>query len=146
MIAEPHPLSAVRGASPFPVPLRLRVLVVDDDRDAANTTAHLLRVCGADAEVRYTGAGALAELDRLRPDACILDLSMPGMDGCAVAGQIRSLGGAQPLLVALTAFDDAEARGRAAACGFDLHFVKPVDPAVLLHALGEHVYRLTGPV
>lgn len=146
MIAEPRPLSTTRGASRFPVPLRLRVLVVDDNQDAADTTAQLLRICGAEADVRYCGDAALAELDRLRPDACVLDLSMPGMDGCEVAGRIRALGGRQPLLVALTALGDVATQERAAACGFDLHFTKPVDPAALLHALGEHMHRLAGPV
>jgi CheY-like chemotaxis protein len=123
--------------------MRLRVLAGDDNRDAADTTAELLRICGADAEVRYGGEGARADLAALRPDACVLDLTMPGMDGCDLAGRIRALGGRQPLFVALTALGDAATRDRAAACGFDLHFTKPVDPAALLHALGEHMYLLT---
>lgn len=146
MTAETPPLSTTRGNSPFPVPLRIRVLVVDDNHDAADTTSELLRICGADVEVRYSGDEALADLAVSHPEVCILDLAMPGMDGCELAGRIRSLGGEQPLLVALTAWGDTATQERTEAFGFDLHFTKPVDPAVLLHALGEHMHRMNGPV
>jgi two-component system, OmpR family, response regulator len=144
MPAEPFPLSPSRGPDPFPVPLRLRVLVVDDNRDGADTTAVLLRACGAEAEARYGGAAALAALPDFRPDACVIDLAMPGVDGCDLARRIRAATGENPpLFVALTAHGDAVTRARAAESGFDFHFVKPVDPAELLHALGEHAARTT---
>jgi CheY-like chemotaxis protein len=119
---------------------------VDDNRDAADSTAMLLNVCGARADVRYGGDDALADLHGLRPDACVLDLSMPGMGGLELAWRIRAMGGQQPLLVALTALGDEATRARAEVSGFDLHFTKPVDPAALLHALGEYMHRLAGPV
>jgi len=97
MSAEPMPISHSRGDAPFPVPLRLNVLVVDDNRDGANSMAQLLTIFGASVDVRYCGEAALE--GQLRADACVLDLSMPGMDGCELAAQIRAFGGRQPLLV-----------------------------------------------
>ena len=146
MRAELCPLSTTRGTSSFPVPLRLRVLVVDDNRDAADSTAELLRIFGAIADVRYCGDDAIADLIGINPDACVLDLNMPGMNGCELAAMIRALGGQQPLLVALTARGDLATQELVQECGFDLHFTKPVDPAVLLHALGEQMHRMHGPV
>lgn len=137
MSAEPFPLDPVRGPGAFPLPLRLRVLVVDDSRDGADTTAQLLTVCGADVRVCYDGPTALTALETFRPDACVLDMAMPGMDGCELAGRIRaSSAGPPPRLIALTAYGDEKARGRAAAAGFDAHLVKPIDPAILLGTLG----------
>ena len=133
---HPSALSTVRGPDSFPVPLLLRVLVVDDHRDSADITAHLLQVCGAAAQACYGGAAALAALDAFQPDACVLDLTMPGMGGRELAARIRATErGAGLLLVALTGLDD----DRQAADGFDLWLTKPADPAKLLHALGEHV-------
>ena len=137
MTDEPRPLMTARGPDPFPVPLRLRVLVVDDNRDAADTLAQLLTVCGAEAEVRYDGRTALEAVGAFAPDACILDLTMPGMGGCELAERIKNLG-PPPLMVALTALGDDNARERTSLSGFDLHLVKPVDPAKLLNLLGKH--------
>jgi CheY-like chemotaxis protein len=140
MAAEPFPLSSTRGPSTFPVPLRLKVLVVDDNKDAASSTAELLQICGAEAQACFRGQAALEVLESFKPDACVLDLSMPGMDGFELAARIRE---ANPgtLLVALTALSDAGTLAHEAAAGFDVHFTKPVDPAQLLHALGERVAR-----
>jgi len=122
------------------VPLRLKVLVVDDNKDAANSTAELLTICGAEARACYRGTAAVETLAWFAPDACVLDLSMPGMDGFELATRIRA---ANPgtLLVALTALSDAKTLAHEAQAGFDAHFTKPVDPAQLLHALGERVAR-----
>ena len=146
MLAEPYPLSTTRGGSTFHIPLRLRVLVVDDNEDGADSMAELLRLFGADVEVRYSAEDVLDHPDDFRADACVLDLSMPGMDGCELAQTIRAMRGKQPLLVALTAWGDERTRRRTEESGFDLHFAKPVDPSVLLHALGEQMHRLDGPV
>ena len=124
------------------MPVRLRVLVVDDNRDAADSTAELLTICGANASVRYDGASALEAVREATPDAVVLDLTMPGLDGCAVARQIRRIAGAGVLLIALTALSDDAARASTAASGFNLHFTKPVDAAELLAVLGEHRQRL----
>ena len=122
------------------------MLVVDDNRDAADSTAELLDICGAGTDVRYSGADALADVVGLRPDACIIDLTMPGMDGFELATRIRALEGQQPLLVALTALGDTNTLDREAASGFDLHFTKPVDPADLVWELRELANRMGCPI
>lgn len=142
MITEPFPLTAMRRSAPFPMPVRLRVLVVDDNRDAADSTAELLTICGACVTVRYDGETALEAVRESTPDAVVLDLTMPGLDGCAVARHIRKIAGAGVLLVALTALGDEQTRTRTAGSGFNMHFTKPVDPAELLSVLGEHRERV----
>lgn len=127
-------------------PLLLRVLVVDDNREAADTTAELLDIYGADTDVRYSGTDAIADIVELRPDACILDLSMPGMDGFELARKIRAIEGRQPLIVALTALGDHQTLDQAVESGFDLHFTKPVEPAALIDELRSHAHRMGCPV
>jgi DNA-binding response OmpR family regulator len=128
----------VDSAEATPLPRRLRVLVADDNRDAADSLAQFLRLAGAEAEVRYDGPAALAAAGWFCPDACLLDLTMPGLDGDEVAARLHESGGAdRVLLVAVTARGDDEARVRTHRAGFHLHFVKPVDPRDLLAALAD---------
>jgi CheY-like chemotaxis protein len=118
----------------------LRVLCVDDNRDAADTLGVLLELVGFEARVCYDGASALVVADRFRPDAAILDLSMPGMDGIEVGRQLRARPWARALpLVALTALGGEDARKRTAEAGFDLHLTKPVDPDRLATVLADIV-------
>lgn len=124
------------------MPVRLRVLVVDDNTDAADSTAELLTICRACVRVRYDGESALDAVREETPDAVVLDLTMPGLEGCEVARQIRRVAGAGVLLVALTALGDEATRARCAAAGFNLHFTKPVDPSELLSVLGEHMQHV----
>ena len=142
---EPDPLPSP-PRTPDSAPLLLRVLIVDDNRDAADSTAELLDFFGADTDVRYSGADAIGDIRALRPDACILDLTMPGMDGFELAKRIRAIDGLQPLIVALTALGDCNTLDKEVECGFDLHFTKPVDPAELVRELREHVNRMGCPV
>ncbi|OAI48106.1 hypothetical protein AYO44_07905 [Planctomycetaceae bacterium SCGC AG-212-F19] len=110
----------------------LKVLVADDSPDYADTTALLVRCWGHEVEVAYTGTDALAKADAFHPDAMLLDIGMPGMTGYAVAEEVRRrphLHGTT--LIAVTAYGDDEARARSKRAGFDLHLVKPVEPAVL---------------
>ena len=72
--------------------------------------------------MRYCGADAISDVAELRPDVCILDLTMPGMDGFELATRIRALGGRKPLLVALTALGDDNSLDKEVESGFDLHF------------------------
>ena len=145
MMIEPPPFSETPRSSPD-IRLLLRVLVVDDNREAADTTAELLDIYGADTNVRYCGADAISDIAELRPDACVLDLTMPGMDGFELATRIRALGGRQPLLVALTALGDDKTLDKEVESGFDLHFTKPVDPLALIEELRDHVNRMGCPV
>jgi signal transduction histidine kinase/ActR/RegA family two-component response regulator len=120
---------AVPAAS-RPAPLGMRVLVVDDNRDAADSLALLLRASGAETDVDYAGQEALATVERFRPHVVLLDLSMPGMDGYQVAQSIRARGrsGSQPVrIVALTGWTHEQARSRTRQSGFDDHLAKPVD-------------------
>jgi CheY-like chemotaxis protein len=120
----------------LPASLKLRVLVVDDNRDAADTLGDLLRLCGAEVRVCYAGVDALELISTFLFDAAVLDIHMPGMDGCELAKRLREV--AQPrrvLLVALTGVSDPSARQRTAEAGFDLHLTKTVAADVLTAAL-----------
>jgi CheY-like chemotaxis protein len=116
-----------------PAPLdRRRILVVDDNRDAADSLAMLLRCLGADVNVAYSGAAALEMLDACRPTIILLDLGMPELDGYDVARQIRQHPvHAKVRLIALTGWDQEADRLRTQEAGFDHHLVKPVDPEAL---------------
>jgi CheY-like chemotaxis protein len=105
------------------------VLVVDDNVDAALSMALLLRAAGHETEAAHDGPAALAAAGRFRPDAVLLDIGLPGMDGYEVARALRAgANGRRLVLVALTGYGGAGARQRAAAAGFDHHLTKPVDP------------------
>jgi CheY-like chemotaxis protein len=116
----------------------LRVLCVDDNQDAADTMAALLELHGYEVRACYDGASALGAVDEFQPDAFLLDLKMPGMDGLELASRLRSLAGPRPLLlVATTAQGTLEDQTRTALGGFHHHFTKPVQTADLLAALGR---------
>lgn len=118
----------------------LRVLCVDDNRDAADTLGVLLELVGFQSRVCYDGASALAMAETFRPDACILDLSMPGMDGIELARRLRERPWGRYLpLVAVTALGNDEARSQTTQAGFDLHLTKPVDPDRLANVLADIV-------
>jgi two-component system OmpR family response regulator len=122
----------ITGRSPVVGVLPLRVLCVDDNRDVADSSVDFLSVSGTDARACYSGAAALAEIVTFRPDVCLIDLNMPGMDGDALAVHIRERCDPCPTLIAMTAMCDDKSRERIVAAGFDMHLVKPVDPYHLL--------------
>jgi signal transduction histidine kinase/ActR/RegA family two-component response regulator len=105
----------------------LRILVVDDNRDAANSLGMVLDMLGIDNRISYSGEEAIAIARDYSPDAILLDIGMPGMDGYAVAQRIRQTGDAQVLLVAVTGWSQVEDRQKSWAAGFDHHLSKPVD-------------------
>jgi len=114
----------------------LRVLVVDDNRDCADSTALLLQTAGFEARACYDGATALQLVATFRPGLCFLDLNMPGMDGDELAVRLRTWARRRRLvLVAVTAMDDSDHVERIEAAGFDLHLVKPVDPFDLVQVV-----------
>jgi CheY-like chemotaxis protein len=109
-----------------------RVLLVDDNRDAADSLGMLLRALGAEVRVVNDATAALRALDGHRPDAVVLDLGMPGMDGYELARRVRALPEhAGVLLVAVSGWGHEEHRRRSEAAGIDHHLVKPVDIGVL---------------
>jgi PAS domain S-box-containing protein len=110
----------------------LSVLVVDDNQDAAESLAMLLRTAGAEVQVAHDGPAALAEFERSEPDVVLLDIGMPDMDGCEVARRLREISPRRrAALVALTGWGQDEDRRRVREAGFDHHLVKPVDLASL---------------
>jgi CheY-like chemotaxis protein len=125
----------------------LVVLVVDDSADTAESLAELLGLQGHRVSVAFDGASALRCAADQPPDVVLLDLRMPGLDGCQVAKAIREqcVGrGKRPFLVAVTGCGTDEDRTRSREAGFDLHLVKPVDPAMLT-GLMERYRRLLAP-
>jgi signal transduction histidine kinase len=104
-----------------------RILVVDDNRDAADSLRTLLKFLGADVEVAYGGAEALSAIEKLHPAVVLLDLGMPEIDGYEVAKRIRQTEFDDVTLIALTGWGQEEDRRRAQSVGFDHHLVKPAD-------------------
>ncbi len=115
-----------------------RILVVDDNRDAADSTGTLLLLWGHEVRVAYEGAKAVALAQEFRPDVCLVDLGMPGMDGCQVAEHLRRESGLRgTLLIAMTGFDREDDRTLCREAGFDDFLVKPVDMAALRGILAQ---------
>jgi PAS domain S-box-containing protein len=122
-----------------------RVLVVDDNQDAAESIALLLRLKGHEVQVVYDGAEALRIFDAFAPQVVLLDIGMPGMTGYEVARRIRAVPGSRGVLVvAMTGYGQDEDRRRAREAGFDHHLVKPVDLDVLLELLVSPPARRQG--
>ena len=107
----------------------MRVLVVDDNRDSAESTGMLLEFMGFETRVAHDGPAALVQIEAWRPRAVLLDLGMPGMDGCEVARRARLTQGHDELtLIAMTGWGQDSDRQRTHEAGFDHHLTKPVDP------------------
>lgn len=104
-----------------------RILVVDDNPDAADSLSMLLQLDGHSVRVAGDGDSALSALADLLPDVAILDIGLPGSNGFEVAKQIRSRYGETLRLIALTGWGEAEDRMRSTDAGFDAHLTKPVD-------------------
>jgi len=113
---------------------RLRILIVDDNHDGANTLSTLLELKGYQTSTAHNGLEAVRAAARAHYDAVLLDLGMPIMDGfqaAAVLGQFRPA----PVLIACSAWDDAQTRRRTTALGFAAHLCKPVPLEALEAAL-----------
>src|SRR5262249_20919043 len=113
-----------------------RVLVVDDNRDAATSLATLLQITGHETFTANDGPTALEEIERLRPDPVLLDIGLPRVNGYEVCRRIREKSwGNDIALIALTGWGQEEDRRKSTAAGFDGHLVKPVDYATLIATL-----------
>jgi CheY-like chemotaxis protein len=113
-----------------------RVLVVDDNRDGAAMIAGLLTAAGHDVRVASDAPQALLAIGAFTPQVAIVDIGLPVMDGYALGAELRSrLGGAAPILIALTGYGQEQDRRRSTEAGFALHLVKPVDAETLVHLL-----------
>jgi CheY-like chemotaxis protein len=127
------PQDLAQAASPDS---RQRVLVVDDNHDAAESLAMLLELDNCSVQVAFDGLTALEVLENFNPDIALLDIGMPGMDGYELARRIRATRiGGDLVLVALTGWGQADDKKRAAETGFDEHLTKPVDPDLLTRVL-----------
>jgi CheY-like chemotaxis protein len=104
-----------------------RILVVDDNRDAADSLAKLVQSFGHDVKAVYDGSEALDETSRFQPDMALVDIGMPGIDGYETVRQLRERrGNVHMIVVAVTAWSRDEDKRRAYDSGFDLHIAKPM--------------------
>jgi CheY-like chemotaxis protein len=116
----------------------LRVLVVDDNRDAAEMLAMLVEAGGHSVEVHHDSQAALESAPLQRPDVCFLDIGLPRMDGNALARALREQPATRDaILVAITGYGQEQDRALSRAAGFDHHFVKPVDAAEIDAVLAQ---------
>ena len=135
-----------RQASPGAVASPLRVLVVDDNRDAVTTLGMLLRMLGNEVRTAADGVEAVALAEAFRPDVTLLDIGLPKLDGYAAAQSIRRRSwGAGMVLIALTGWGQEVDKRRSQEAGFDQHLVKPVDPATLIQLLASFEHGGTDP-
>ena len=111
--------------------LERRILVVDDNQDAANTTAMLIEEMGGEARIAYDGESALEMLQEYQPQVILLDIGMRGLDGYETCQRMRRVLGNRVLLVALTGFGQEQDKEKATRAGFDAHLTKPADAAAL---------------
>ena len=118
--------------------VRRRVLIVDDNRDAAEWLATLLSLSGHETHIALDGDQAVKAAERLLPDAILLDIGLPRIDGYEVCRRIRE----QPwgrglMIVALTGWGQEEDRQKSKEAGFNTHLVKPVDDEVIMNLLAS---------
>ncbi len=138
-IAPETPMKPVSATATAPAPAaRRRILIVDDNRDGAESLAMLLSIAGHEPHVAFDGQAGIDAAERLLPDAVLLDIGLPGLNGYEVCRRIRQEPwGRELMLIALTGWGQDEDRARSKEAGFDRHLVKPVDPAGLMTLLAS---------
>ena len=135
--------AAATGPTPLPAAAaapakRRRVLVVDDNRDSAESLSLLLELAGHELYRAHDGAEAIAVAERQRPDAIVLDIGLPGINGYEACRRIREARpDYDPLIIALSGWGQEHDRRRSSEAGFDAHLVKPVDLDALGRLLGD---------
>jgi signal transduction histidine kinase len=116
----------------------LRIMVVDDNVDAANMMEMLLDAAGYQVSVHYTAASAIAQAATVVPQVCLLDIGLPDMEGTELAQRLRAMPEtSSAVLIAATGYGQESDRSKTASAGFDHHFVKPVNAAQLLTLLSQ---------
>jgi PAS domain S-box-containing protein len=119
-------------------PATYRILIVDDNRDSADSLAMYLKIKGHDTSTAYDGEQALQSAETIRPDVVLLDIGMPRLDGYEVCRRMRQQPwGSSTLVVALTGWGQEEDQRRTEEAGFDRHMVKPIEPAALMKLLAS---------
>lgn len=135
---DTHPRRPEAGPARHAVPPPRRVLVADDNVDAAEMLATLLGSFGCDVRAAYDGESAVREAGEFLPDLVLLDIGMPGVDGHEACRRIRRQPwGTGMVLVALTGWGQEEDRRRSLTAGFDQHIVKPIDPEALVRLVHD---------
>ena len=123
--------AAIEGGDAGTIP-KTRILVVDDNRDAAESLSMVLQSLGADVRVARDGPEAIAAFAAYDPSFVLLDIGMPGMDGYEVARRLRTrFPDRRASIIALTGWGQEEDRRQAREAGFDYHLIKPVEVNVL---------------
>lgn len=137
--AAARPLGSDRQRSETPAaPPSRRILVVDDNRDSADSLGMLLQLQGHETRVAYDGLAAVEEAERFEPEIVLLDLGLPKLNGIDACRRIRNEAwGRQMTIVALTGWGQEKDRRRSRDAGFDEHIVKPVEPQVLSRLLAK---------
>ena len=128
---------------PGEAPSGLRVLVVDDNRDSADSATDVLRLLGNQVESAYDGETSLATARRFKPHMVLLDLAMPGVDGYEARRRLVAESGLHAaFFVAMTGFGNEDDKKRTRDAGFDAHLTKPVELDALITLLNEARARL----
>jgi CheY-like chemotaxis protein len=137
MEGRPAP-AAPGGEDAGPPPAGRRVLVVDDNRDGADSLAIMLRLLGNEVKTANDGVEAVAEAERFRPEVILMDVGMPRLNGLDATRRIREQPWGESItIIALTGWGQDNDRARSREAGCDGHLVKPVSPADLERVLGE---------
>jgi CheY-like chemotaxis protein len=113
----------------------LRILIIEDEPDTANTLSLLLKPHGHEIALACDGLSGLEMADRNPPDVVLLDIGLPDLSGYEVATRIRQQPGTRPFIIATTGYGDLASRDQSKAAEIDLHLVKPVNPDELLRLL-----------
>ncbi len=135
---KPAPSQGSSGSGLTKATSPRRILLVDDNRDSADSLAMLLRLTGNEVQTAYDGVEGVEAAEQFRPEVVLLDIGMPKLNGEDACRRIRSEPwGQDMLLIALTGWGQEDDRRRTVEAGFDTHIVKPVDPEALLKLLAE---------
>jgi CheY-like chemotaxis protein len=118
------------------------ILLVEDQADARRALQRLLQIWGHTVDVAEDGQRAVAMAPSIRPDVALVDIGLPGLDGYAVARQLRAQMGNAIRLIALTGYGQPDDHVRTREAGFNLHLVKPVDAQQLSRVIGDDRYDL----
>jgi signal transduction histidine kinase/CheY-like chemotaxis protein len=140
-LAAPAVASDEPPAVRIPTPASHRILVVDNNRDAADSLAMLLRMAGHQTHTAYDGQEALVMVGELTPDVVMLDIGLPNLNGYEVARRIREQGGTGPILIAVTGWGSEDDYRQSLEAGFDEHLTKPVEFAMLRRILSERLQQ-----
>ena len=140
-LASPRLAAARDLTDPGPAAsLRRRILIADDNQDAAESLSMLLQLAGHEVQVAHLGRAALSLAQAFRPDTAVLDIGMPDLSGYEVAQMLRREPWATNIrLIALTGWGQLHDRSRALEAGFNHHLIKPVDPDQLVRLIGQQI-------